>query len=90
MIDDNVTYIRYRLKDYIVIIDSKRDVINLKCIKVILAGIILLLISLFFMGICIIDAKNGGPQELTLFLFVIGIVVSVVGLFFVKNDGVDN
>lgn len=41
------------------------------------------------MDICIIDAKNGGPQELTLFLFVIGIVVSVVGLFFVKNDGVD-
>jgi len=38
------------------------------------------------MGVCIIEAKNGGPQELTLFLFVIGIIVSIVGLFFVKND----
>ncbi|MBO5141785.1 MAG: hypothetical protein J6C46_02090 [Clostridia bacterium] len=58
----------------------------MKCIKVILAGIILILMSLFFMGVCIIEAKNGGPQELTLFLFVIGIIVSIVGLFFVKND----
>ena len=54
-------------------------------IKVILAGIVLILSSLFFMGICILNANQGGPQGVTLFLFVAGIVVSIIGLFFVKD-----
>ena len=58
----------------------------MKAIKIILAGIILILSSLFFMGICIINAQKGGPQGLTLFLFIVGIIVSIIGLFFVKDD----
>ncbi len=54
-------------------------------IKVILAGIVILLASLFFMGICIINVKQGGPEGFTLFLFCAGVVVSIVGLFFVKD-----
>lgn len=54
-------------------------------IKVILAGIILVLSSLFCMGICIIEAEQGGPEGLTILLFAAGIVVSIVGLFFVKD-----
>jgi len=53
-----------------------------KGIKIILAGIVLLLASLFFMGICIINIKEGGPQGLTLALFVIGLLVSGFGLFY--------
>ena len=44
-----------------------------------------ILASLFFMGICIIDAKNGGPEELTLILFIAGLIVSAIGFFFVKD-----
>lgn len=58
----------------------------MKAIKVILLGIILILSSLFFMGICIINAHKGGPQGLTVFLFIAGIIVSIIGLFFVKDD----
>lgn len=54
-------------------------------IKVILAGIILILSSLFCMGICILNAEKGGPEGLTILLFAAGIVVSLVGLFFVKD-----
>lgn len=54
-------------------------------IKVILAGIVLILASLFFMGICILNANKGGPEGLTLFLFVAGVIVSLIGIFFVKN-----
>ncbi len=54
--------------------------------KVILAGIVLILASLFCMGICIINVKQGGPQGLTVFLFAAGIIVSIIGLFFVKDD----
>ncbi len=55
-------------------------------IKVILAGIVLILASLFCMGICIINAKQGGPEGLTVFLFAAGIIVSIIGLFFVKDE----
>lgn len=54
-------------------------------IKRILAGIVLILSSLFCMGICIINAQQGGPQGLAVFLFAAGIVVSIIGLFFVKG-----
>lgn len=50
-------------------------------IKTILVGIILILCSLFSMGICIINAKSGGPEFLTLCLFVLGLIVCVIGLF---------
>lgn len=56
-------------------------------IKVILAGIVIILASLFCMGICIINAQQGGPQGATVFLFVAGIIVSIIGLFFVKDEG---
>ena len=54
-------------------------------IKVMLAGIVLILASLFCMGICILNANKGGPEGLTLFLFVAGVIVSLIGLFFVKD-----
>lgn len=55
-------------------------------IKVILAGIVLILASLFFMGICILNADKGGPEGLTLALFISGVMVSLIGLFFVKGE----
>lgn len=59
----------------------------MKSIKVILAGIVLILASLFFMGICIIN-RNGGfyPDVLALWLFIFGIIICVIGLFFVRNN----
>lgn len=54
-------------------------------IKVILVGIVLILASLFCMGICILNANQGGPQGLTVCLFAAGIIVSIIGLFFVKD-----
>lgn len=59
----------------------------MKSIKVILGGIILILASLFFMGICITSRPtSSGPEGITLFLFVLGLVVSGIGLFFIKKD----
>lgn len=55
-------------------------------LRVVLAGIILILASLFFMGICVINAQKGGPEGLTLALFVIGFIISIIGLFFVKEE----
>ncbi len=52
----------------------------MKSIKVILAGIVLILASIFFMGIYII------PEGFTLGLFIFGIIICVIGLFFVKTD----
>ena len=54
-------------------------------LKVVLTGIIIILSSLFFMGVCILN-RGGGPQGLTLALFIIGVIVSIIGLFFVKED----
>lgn len=54
-------------------------------IKTISAGIVLILASLFCMGICIINAKQGKPQGLTIALFAVGTVVSLIGIFFVKD-----
>ncbi|MCM1023052.1 MAG: hypothetical protein NC395_03220 [Prevotella sp.] len=48
-------------------------------IKVILAGIVLILSSLFCMNIVIV------PDGFVLGLFIFGIIVSVIGLFFVKD-----
>lgn len=40
-----------------------------------------------FMGICITSRPTpSGPESLTLFLFVAGLIVSVIGLFFIKID----
>ena len=54
-------------------------------LRVVLAGIVLILASLFFMGICIINAQKGGPQGLTLALFIVGVIVSIIGIFFVEE-----
>ena len=56
-------------------------------LKVVLTGFLLILSSLFFMGICIIN--DGALQGLTLALFIIGIIVSIVGLFFCKEKNKD-
>lgn len=56
----------------------------MRSIKVILAGIVLILSSLFFMGIYIIN--SGGPDGLSLLLFILGIIVSIIGLFFVRDN----
>ncbi|MDE6596845.1 MAG: hypothetical protein K2K44_12665 [Oscillospiraceae bacterium] len=55
----------------------------MRSIKVILAGIVLILASIFFMGVIII------PEEFTLGVFIIGIVICVIGLFFVKDNDTD-
>ena len=57
-----------------------------KAMRVVLAGIVLILASLFCMGICILNAQKGGPEALTLALFVIGVIVSIIGLFFVREE----
>lgn len=54
-------------------------------IKVILAGIVLILASLFCMGICIINAEQGGPQGLTVALFIVGVIITIIGLFFIND-----
>ena len=54
--------------------------------RVVLAGIVFLLSSLFCMGICILKARTGGPETLTFALFVIGVGVSIIGLFFVRDE----
>ena len=54
-------------------------------LRVTLIGIILILASLFVMGICIINVQTGGPEGLALGLFVLGIIVSIAGIFFVKE-----
>ena len=46
---------------------------------------LLILASLFVMGICIIDVQTSGPEGLALGLFVLGIIVSIAGIFFVKE-----
>jgi len=59
----------------------------MKSLKVILSGIILILASLFFMGICILNKPNSsGPEFIALGLFVLGLAVSGFGLFFIKGD----
>ena len=59
-----------------------------KALKVVLIGIIFILSSLFFMGICIIN--DGAFQGLTLILFIIGIIISIFGLFIVDKENEDN
>ena len=56
----------------------------MKSIKVILAGIVLILASIFFMGVIII------PEGFTLGVFIIGIVICVIGLFFVKDNDTED
>lgn len=60
-------------------------------LRVVLAGIVLILASLFFMGICILNAnaQKGGPEGLALALFVAGVIVSIIGLFLVKEENKD-
>lgn len=57
----------------------------MKSIKVTLAGIVVILASLFFMGIVIVN-HGGGPDGIALGLFITGVIISVIGLFFVKED----
>lgn len=57
----------------------------MRSIKIILAGIVLILASLFCMGICILNAKQGGPVGLTTALFALGVIISIVGLIW-GND----
>lgn len=54
-------------------------------LKVVLTGIVLILSAIFFMGICIFSDGaflDGHCVGLSLALFVIGLIVSVIGLFF--------
>ena len=55
-------------------------------LRVTLIGIILILASLFFMGVCITSRPtSSGPEGLALGLFVLGIIISIAGIFFVKE-----
>ena len=53
-------------------------------LKMVLIGIILILSGLFIMGICFMGICdiNVVLQGLTLALFVIGVIISIIGLFF--------
>ena len=55
-------------------------------LRVVLIGIVLILASLFFMGICILNVHGGYyPDGLALALFILGVIVSVIGIFFVNE-----
>ena len=54
-----------------------------RALKAALIGIILILSGLFIMGMYDINIVT---QGLTLALFVIGVVISIIGLFFVKKN----
>ena len=56
-----------------------------KSLRVTLSGIILILASLFIMGVCVIDVQTSGPEGLALGLFVLGLIISIAGIFFVKE-----
>ena len=58
-----------------------------RALRVTLIGIVLILASLFVLGICVIAIQTGGPAPdgLALGLFVLGIIVSMIGIFFVKE-----
>ncbi len=56
-----------------------------KSLRVTLSGIILILASLFIMGICVIDVQTSGPEGLAPGLFVLGLIISIAGIFFVKE-----
>ncbi len=60
----------------------------MKSIKIILLGIVLLLASLFFMGLCIIN--HGKYDLISLTLFILGIIVSFIGIFFIPAENQDN
>ena len=52
----------------------------MESLKTILGGIVLILASLFFMGICITSRPtSSGPEGITLFLFVARLIVSEIG-----------
>ena len=54
-------------------------------LKVVLTGFLLILSSLFFMGISIISDGaflDGNCVGIALALFIIGLIVSIIGLFF--------
>lgn len=56
----------------------------MRSIKVILGGIVLILSSIFFVNIYFIS------EGLTLGLFIAGIIICVIGLFFVKDEEYDD
>lgn len=56
----------------------------MRSIKVILGGIVLILSSIFFMNVYFIS------EGLVLGLFIAGIIICVIGLFFVKDYDVDD
>ncbi len=60
----------------------------MKSIKVTLAGIVVILTSLFFMCIVIVN-HGGGPDGLALGLFISWIIICIIGLFFVHDNGGD-
>lgn len=58
----------------------------MKSLKVILGGMVLILASLFFMGMCILSGPaSSGPEGIALLLFVLGLAISGIGLFFIKD-----
>lgn len=56
----------------------------MRSIKVILGGIVLILSSIFFMNVYFIS------EGLVLGLFIAGIIICVIGLFFVKDYDADD
>ncbi|MBQ7338458.1 MAG: hypothetical protein IJW40_08410 [Clostridia bacterium] len=50
----------------------------MKSVKIMLAGIVLILISLFFMGICILN-QGGVYGGIALVLLLIGAAISIFG-----------
>ena len=60
----------------------------MKSIKIILMGIMFVLISLFLLGICILNRDSGGlyPELLSLICLALGIILFAIGIV-KKTDG---
>ena len=56
----------------------------MKSVKLMLLGIAIMIVGVFFMGICILNWKEGGPEGLTLAFMIIGAIITVIG-FVDKN-----
>ena len=54
----------------------------MKSIKIILTGIMFVLLSLFLLGICVLNRESGGfyPEFLSLICLIAGIILFVVGV----------
>ena len=64
------------VQDYV---PAKEPLVDISCVKVMLTGVMLLLIAIFF---CVVDDRGGGIyMDVSALCFIAGITVFLVGLF---------